>query len=141
MKTFTFPLESVMKYRDWEKDQAEIALGRALAAEGKIQGDIDSLASRAALAAENAKGTKDFRIIETSHEFHALVEQKTAVLLTELEAAQKVSAEKREAMKSALQKSEALHRLRDRQLEEYRDKSNHEEIEIQDDIATSRHRK
>lgn len=139
MKKFVFPFASVMKYRDYERDQAQLELGRALSAEGKIQGDIDSLKCRDKEASDKVKGTNDFHSIESYHVFHTLVEQKTAVLLVQLEAAKKVSNEKREIMKSALQKSEAIHKLHDRQLEEYREKSTHEEIEIQDDIATAKH--
>lgn len=139
MKKFTFPLESVMKYRDYERDSAEVELGRALAVEAKIQGDIDALSVRDRESAHTAKGTRDFDTIQAANSFHALVQQKTKELLISLEEARKVSSEKREIVKAALQKSEALHRLYDRQVEEYKEVSNREEIEIQDDIATTRY--
>lgn len=141
MKRFAFALDSVMKYRDYEKEQAQIELGRALSAEGRIQGQIDTLNRRSKEAAASVKGSNDFHAIESYHEFHILVEQKLSSLMVQLEAAKKASEEKRGLMKTALQKSEAVHKLYDRQLEEYREKSFHEEIEIQDDIATARHNK
>lgn len=140
MRKFTFPLSDVMKFRDYERDQAQTELGRALQAEGAIQHDIDALARRAQEASLAAKGSGDFRLIQSSHDFHIIVEQKTAVLMVQLEAAQKLSNEKRDAMRSALQKSEAIHKLYEKQLEEYKEQCDHEEVELQDDIATTRYK-
>lgn len=141
MRKFAFPLTDVMKYRDYERDQAQIELGRALATEGAIKRDIDALNQRDEESAATAKGSGDFRMIQSSHEFHAVVKQKTAVLMVQLNEAQKISEEKRGVMRAALQKSEAIHKLYDKQMEEYKEQCTHEEIETQDDIATSRYRR
>lgn len=141
MKKFAFPLADVMKYRDYVRDQAQLDLGRALQAEAVIQSAIDELAERARQAAEAARESGDFRMIQSSHEFHALAAKQTAALMVRLEAAQKASDEKRDAMRTALQQSQAVHKLYDRQLEEYRIAVVREETEVQDDIATTRYKR
>ena len=46
MKKFAFPLEDVMKYREYLQNEAELALGKAMAVEHNIEMRIDEVASQ-----------------------------------------------------------------------------------------------
>ena len=60
MKKFSFELEDVLNFRKFERQQAEIELGKALAVEREIQDKLDYLAAQQVEVAEKSKGSKDF---------------------------------------------------------------------------------
>ena len=55
MKKFVFPLEAVMKYREYLQSQAELALGKAMAVEHDIQMRIDEVAFQYASLTETSR--------------------------------------------------------------------------------------
>ena len=138
MKKFTFPLEDVMKYREYLQNQAELALGKAMAVEHGIQMKLDEVASQYASLAETMRGSTDFNGIARANDFYAFLDQQKDYLLEKMAEAKLVSEQKRKAMQEAMQKTESLRKLRDRQFDEYKDAEMNEANDIADDMTNAR---
>lgn len=138
MKKFTFPLEDVMKYREYLQNQAELALGKAMAVEHGIQMKLDEVASQYASLAETMRGSTDFNGIARANDFYAFLDQQKDYLLEKMAEAKLVSEQKRKAMQEAMQKTEGLHKLRERQFDEYKDAEMSEANDIADDVTNAR---
>jgi len=138
MKKFAFPLEDVMKYREYVQNEAELALGKAMAAEHAIEMRIDEVASQYAALAGTMRGSTDFNDITRANDFYVFLDQQKEYLLEQLAEAKLVSEQKRKAMQEAMQKTEGLHRLRDRQFEAYKDEAQNEANDIADDVTNAR---
>ena len=138
MKKFTFTLEDVMKYREYLQNQAELALGKAMAVEHGIQMKLDEVASQYASLAETMRGSTDFNGIARANDFYAFLDQQKDYLLEKMAEAKLVSEQKRKAMQEAMQKTEGLHKLRERQFDEYKDAEMSEANDIADDMTNAR---
>ncbi|QNL97647.1 flagellar export protein FliJ [Treponema sp. Marseille-Q4132] len=138
MKKFTFPLEDVMKYREYLQNEAELALGKAMAVEHDIQMRLDEVASQYAALAENMRGSTDFNDIARANDFYVLLDQQKDYLLEKMAEAKLVSEQRRKEMQDAMQKTEGLHKLRERQFDEYKDAEMNEANDIADDVTNAR---
>lgn len=138
MKKFSFQLEDVMKYREFLQTQAETELGKALAAEHAIQTKLDDIGRQSVFVKNRMKGSTDFNAISAAHNFYILLDQQKEYLLQQMAEAKLVSEQKRKVLQDAMQKTEALHKLRERQLAEYHEEENKEEENAADDISTFR---
>ena len=138
MKKFTFPLEDVMKYREYLQNEAELALGKAMAVEHDIQMRLDEVASQYAALVENMRGSTDFNDIARANDFYVLLDQQKDYLLEKMAEAKLVSEQRRKEMQDAMQKTEGLHKLRERQFDEYKDAEMNEANDIADDVTNAR---
>ena len=138
MKKFAFPLEDVMKYREYLQSQAELALGKAMAVEHDIQMRIDEVASQYTALAAKMRGSIDFNAIARANDFYAFLDQQKTYLLEKMAEAKLVSEQKRKEMQEAMQKTESLRKLRDRQFDEYKDAEMNEANDIADDMTNAR---
>ena len=138
MKKFAFPLEDVMKYREYLQNEAELALGKAMAVEHDIQMHLDEVASQYAALAAKMRGSTDFNNIARANDFYAFLDQQKAYLLEKMAEAKLVSEQRRKDMQEAMQKTESLHKLRDRQFDEYKDAEMNEANDIADDMTNAR---
>ena len=138
MKKFTFPLEDVMKYREYLQNEAELALGKAMAVEHDIQMHLDEVASQYAALAAKMRGSTDFNDIARANDFYAFLDQQKTYLLEKMAEAKLVSEQKRKEMQEAMQKTESLRKLRDRQFDEYKDAETNEANDIADDMTNAR---
>ena len=138
MKKFAFPLEAVMKYREYLQNEAELALGKAMAVEHDIQMRLDEVASQYAALAENMRGSTDFNDIARANDFYVLLDQQKDYLLEKMAEAKLVSEQRRKEMQDAMQKTEGLRKLRERQFDEYKDAEMNEANDIADDVTNAR---
>ena len=138
MKKFTFPLEDVMKYREYLQNEAELALGKAMAVEHDIQMRIDEVAFQYASLTETMRGSTDFNDIARANDFYVLLDQQKDYLLEKMAEAKLVSEQRRKEMQDAMQKTEGLHKLRERQFDEYKDAEMNEANDIADDMTNAR---
>ena len=138
MKKFAFPLEDVMKYREYLQNEAELALGKAMAVEHDIEMRIDEVASQYAALAEKMRGSIDFNAIARANDFYAFLDQQKTYLLEKLAEAKLVSEQRRKEMQEAMQKTEGLRKLRDRQFKAYKDAEMNEANDIADDVTNAR---
>ncbi|MBQ9494675.1 MAG: flagellar export protein FliJ [Treponema sp.] len=138
MKKFAFPLEQVMKYREHVQSQAELDLGRAMAKEREIQVQLDEVAAQHVSMTNYMRGVTDFKEITSAHNFFSLLDQQKEYLLGEMAKAKLVSEQKRKVLQEAMQKTESLHKLRERKFDEYKEAENHEAFDIADDMTNAR---
>lgn len=141
MKKFKFELEDILKFRKFEQHQAEVELGKALAEEQEIQSKLDNLAQQKFSASEYVRGSKDFTDITTVLRFNEFIRTQTEFLMNKMAEAKLITEQKRNILKEIIKKTDALERLREHQLEEYKNLVNLEEENIVDDIVTSRFKK
>ncbi len=138
MKKFTFALEDVMKYREYLQNEAELALGKAMAVEHDIQMRLDEVAFQYAALSEKMRGSTDFNDIARANDFYVFLDQQKDYLLKKMAEAKLVSEQRRKEMQEAMQKTEGLHKLRERQFDEYKDAEMNEANDIADDVTNAR---
>lgn len=138
MRAFQFELEEILRVRRFEQQQAEIELGKAVAAENEIQSKLDALAMQQTVVKRETAGSTDFTDIAHAHQFYSFVRAQSEHLLNELAGAKLVSDEKREILRQAMQKVNALEKLKEQQRGQYAEELLHEEENELDDIVTSR---
>lgn len=141
MKKFKFELEDILKFRKFEQHQAEVELGKALAVEQEIQSNLDNLAQQKYAASEYVRGSKDFTDITAVLRFNEFIRTQTEFLMNKMAEAKLITEQKRNILKEIIKKTDALERLKEHQLEEYKNLVNLEEENIIDDIVTSRFKK
>ncbi len=141
MKKFKFELEDILKFRKFEQHQAEVELGKALAEEQEIQSKLDNLAQQKFSASEYVRGSKDFTDITAVLRFNEFIRTQTEFLMNKMAEAKLITEQKRNILKEIIKKTDALERLKEHQLEEYKNLVNLEEENIVDDIVTSRFKK
>lgn len=141
MKKFKFELEDILKFRKFEQHQAEVELGKALAEEQEIQSKLDNLAQQKFSASEYVRGSKDFTDITAVLRFNEFIRTQTEFLMNKMAEAKLITEQKRNVLKEIIKKTDALERLKEHQLEEYKNLVNLEEENIVDDIVTSRFKK
>ena len=141
MKKFKFELEDILKFRKFEQHQAEVELGKALAEEQEIQSNLDNLDQQKYAASEYVRGSKDFTDITAVLRFNEFIRTQTEFLMNKMAEAKLITEQKRNILKEIIKKTDALERLKEHQLEEYKNLVNLEEENIVDDIVTSRFKK
>lgn|SRR5574344_283030 len=141
MKKFQFELEEILTFRLFEQKQAEIELGKALAVEKAIQDKLDLLALQQISVQKNMNGSKVFEDIANANRFYEFVRTKSEELLNQLTQAKLVSEQKRDILKNAMQNTDALKKIKEKQKEEYKLDLIREEDNELDDIVTSRTKK
>lgn len=138
MQKFKFELQDVLEYRQFEKQQAQIELGKALAAEKEIQDNLDLLAAQKVAMDKEVSGSTDFLAIVNASKFAGFVRKQSEFLLEKLTEAKLVSDQKREVLKVCMQKVDALEKLKENQLEDWKKQESFEEDDFADDIVTGR---
>ena len=141
MKKFKFELEDILKFRKFEQQQAEIELGKAIAVEREIQSKLDNLAQQKVSACEHVRGSTNFTDITSVLKFNEFIKVQTEFLMNKMAEAKLITESKREILKKIMQKTDALERLKEQQLQEYKIQLDLEEENITDDIVTSRFKK
>lgn len=139
MQKFKFELQDVLQFRIFEQKQAEVELGKALASEKEIQDNLDTLAGQLADSKRIIKGSTDFYAINDSIKFQQFVKKQTEYLLNKMAEAKLVSEQKREILKKCMQKTDALEKLKEKQMEEWKRAENLEDDDFSDDIVTGRY--
>ena len=120
MKKFNFELQNVLDFRKFEQTQAENELGKALAKEKEIQDQLDMLAQQKIQSQKSVQNAKDFSMIAQASSFSEFVRKQSEVLFERMAEAKLVSDQKREILKKAMQKVDALEKLKENQQEEYK---------------------
>lgn len=138
MKKFKFELEDVLSLRKFQQEQAQIELGKAVAEEVKIQDNLNLLALQHTEAMKSLSGVTDFQAIISGQQYFSFLKKQEEKLLEDLSAAKIFTETKRDAFKEALQKTESINKLKEKQLAEYKELEAKEEEDMIDDMVTSR---
>ncbi len=135
MKKFSFELEKVLEFRNFEKQQAEGELAKALAVETEINNNLMTIAQQYAAVKASMKGSQNFEDVMAQSRFNNLLDYQKEELLKQLAEAKLVSEQKREVLRECMKKTTALEKLRDKKLEEWKAAADYEEAELLDEVG------
>lgn len=138
MKRFSFSLQKVLDLREFEKNQAQTELGKAVSEERKIQDTMDMIAQARAASVHEADGMTDIRSLYGVNQYFKLLDQRRDQMATELAKAKLVTEEKRAVMREAMKKVKVLENLREHRVMAWKKQLQKEEDDAIDDIVTSR---
>ena len=134
MKKFTFELEKVLEYRNFEKQQAEGELAKAIAVETEINDNLKKIAQNYAAVKAQMKGSLNFQDMMAQSQYNNLLEYQKEELLKQLAEAKLVSEQKREVLRECMKKTTALEKLKEKQLAEWKQAADYEEAELLDEV-------
>ena len=134
MKKFTFELQKVLEFRDFEKQQAEGELAKALAVETEINENLKKIAQNYAAVKAQMKGSNDFQDIMAQSQYNNLLEYQKEELLKQLTQAKLVTEQKREVLRECMKKTTALEKLKEKQLADWKQAADYEEAELLDEV-------
>lgn len=138
MKKFSFELEDVLEVRRFEEEAAQGELAKALAVETEIQNNLNVIASQfAQTKAELKINLSGSNYLQASQYMKILDSQKDE-LLNRLTEAKLVSEEKRKILMTAMQKVQALEKLKEEELKKYKAALQLEEDNEADEINSIR---
>ena len=134
MKKFSFELQKVLEFREFEKQQAEGELAKALAVETQINENLKAIAQNYAAVKAQMKGSLDFDDVIAQSKYNNLLEYQKEELLKQLAEAKLVSEQKREVLRECMKKTTALEKLKEKQLAEWKQAADYEEAELLDEV-------
>ena len=134
MKKFTFELEKVLEYRNFEKQQAESELAKALAVETEINENLKLIAQNYAALKAQMKGSLNFQDVVAQSQYNNLLEYQKEELLKQLAEAKLVTEQKRDVLRECMKKTTALEKLKEKQLAEWKQAADYEEAELLDEV-------
>ena len=134
MKKFTFELQNVLEFRNFEKQQAEGELAKAIAVENEINENLKKIAQNYAAVKASMKGNLDFQDVMAQSQYNNLLEQQKEELLKQLTQAKLVTEQKREVLRECMKKTTALEKLKEKQLDEWNQAADYEEAELLDEV-------
>ena len=140
-KAFKFELQDVLEFRNFEKEQAQNELAKALAVETQINNQLQTIAENFISVRKQIDSYTDFEDIAAGNRRKVLLESQKEDLLNQLAQAKIVSDEKRAVLAEIMKKTTALEKLKEKQLEGWKEESDKEEAEMIDDLATGRYLK
>ena len=136
-KAFKFELQDVLDFRNFEKEEAQNELAKALAVETQINNNLQIIASQF-LSVKNQLNTyTDFKDIAAGNRRKELLELQKEEQLKQLAQAKLVSDEKRAILAEIMKKTTALEKLKEKQLEDWIEESDKEEENFIDDLSNS----
>ena len=139
-KQFEFDLQDILDFRNFEKEQAEAELAKALAVETEIQNNLNKIAAQFISLKKAADAFTDFEEIAAANKHKNFLEFQKEELLNQLAQAQLVSAEKRAVLAEIMKKTTALEKLKEKEETAYKEEADKEEADLIDDLANAKRR-
>ena len=136
-KAFKFELQDVLDFRNFEKEQAQNELAKALAVETQINNQLQNIAAQFVNVQSRMNGYTDFEDIAAGNRRKELLDSQKEQLLEELAKAKLVSDEKRAVLAEIMKKTTALEKLKEKQLECWKEESDKQENDFIDDLANN----
>ena len=133
-KKFVFELQKVLEFRDFEKQQAEGELAKALAVETEINDNLKKIAQNYAAVKAQMKGSLNFQDVVAQSQYNNLLKYQKEELLKQLAQAKLVTEQKREVLRECMKKTTALEKLKEKQLAEWKATVDYEEAELLDEV-------
>jgi flagellar FliJ protein len=100
MKKFSFELEQVLEFRNYEKQQAEGELAKAIAVETQINDNLKKIAENYAAVKAQMKGSLNFQDMMAHDQYNHLLEYQKEELLKQLAQAKLVTEQKRAVLRA-----------------------------------------
>lgn len=136
-KAFKFELQDVLDFRNFEKEEAQNELAKALAVETQINDNLQIIASQFISVKNQIDASSSFEDIAAGNTRKKFLEMQKEELLKQLSEAKLVSEQKRAVLAEAMKKTTALEKLKEKQLEGWKEESDKEENDFIDDLANS----
>lgn len=136
MKKFSFELEKVLEFREFERSQAEGELAKALAVEHEIEENLKLIAQQYAAVKQQMKGSRSIEDVFSQSQYNKLLEVQKEELLRQLTEAKMVSEEKRNILKECMKKTSALEKMKELQFAEYKEQVKLEENKRLEELAS-----
>ena len=136
MAKFVFELQEVLDFRNFEQEQAQIELGKALAVENQINQNLAQIAQQFAMLKHDMKGERNFNMVIIQNNHIKLLEYQKEELLKQLAEAKLVSEEKRKILQECMKKTTSLEKLKEQQLQEFKQQMDYEENKNLEELAT-----
>ncbi len=136
-KAFKFELQDVLDFRNFEKEEAQNELAKALAVETQINDNLQIIASQFISVKNQIDASSSFEDIAAGNTRKKFLEMQKEELLQQLAQAKLVSEQKRAVLAEAMKKTTALEKLKEKQLEGWKEESDKEENDFIDDLANS----
>lgn len=136
MAKFVFELQEVLDFRNFEQEQAQIELGKALAVENQINQNLAQIAQQYAMLKHDMKGERDFNMVIIQNNHIKLLEYQKEELLKQLAEAKLVTEEKRKILQECMKKTTSLEKLKEQQLQEFKQQMDYEENKNLEELAT-----
>ena len=136
-KAFKFELHDVLDFRNFEKEEAQNELAKALAVETQINDNLQIIASQFISVKNQIDASSSFEDIAAGNTRKKFLEMQKEELLQQLSQAKLVSEQKRAVLAEAMKKTTALEKLKEKQLEGWKEESDKEENDFIDDLANS----
>ena len=136
MAKFVFELQEILDFRNFEQEQAQIELGKALAVENEINQNLNNIAQQYTALKQSMKGVTDFNLVLAQNNHIKLLEYQKEELLKRLAEAKLVTEEKRRILQECMKKTTALEKLKDNQYEEYKQQLETEEKKNIEELST-----
>lgn len=136
MKKFSFELEQILELRNFEKQEAELELGKALAVENEIQECLNAIAMKYASLKQSMKGSLDFNDFMSLNRHNQLLDSQKEDYLNQLSQAKLVTEQKRKILQECLKKTETLEKLKEAKKEEYKKAVEAEDSKYLEELST-----
>ena len=139
-KVFKFELQDVLDFRNFEKEEAQNELAKALAVETQINDKLQIIASQFISVKNQIDASSSFEDIAAGNTRKKFLEMQKEELLTQLAEAKLVSEQKRAVLAEAMKKTTALEKLKEKEEAVYKAEVDKEENDFIDDLANSNKR-
>ena len=136
-KKFSFELQDILDFRNFEKEQAEGELAKAIAVETEIQDKLNNIAAQFVSLKKTADTLTDFEDIAAANKHKSFLEYQKEELLKQLAEAQLVTAQKRAVLAEVMKKTTALEKLKEKQEAVYKAQLEKDDNDFIDDLANS----
>ena len=136
MKKFKFELAQVLEFRNFEKQQAEGELAKAIAVETQIKDQLQIIAAQYNDLKNRMKGSLNFDDVLAQNNYTKLLDYQKEELLKQLAEAKLVTEEKRKVLQECMKKTTALEKMKEIQFEEYKAALSMEEKQQLENLAS-----
>ncbi len=135
MKKFSFELEKILEFRNFEKQEAEAELAKALSKENEIKQNLEMIANQMIVSNQSVDKSSSFDDVIAQSRYNNLLNYKKEESLKELAQANLVTEEKRSVLAECMKKTIALEKLKEKRKEEWKIASDYEEAEAMDEAS------
>lgn len=136
MKKFSFELEKILEFRNFEKQEAEAELAKALSKENEIKSNLEMIAKQMIISNQSVDKSGSFDDVIAQSRYNNLLNHRKEESLKELAKANLVTEEKRSVLAECMKKTVALEKLKEKRKEEWKTAYDYEEAEEIDEASS-----
>ena len=136
MKKFSFELEKILEFRNFEKQEAEAELAKALSKESEIKSKLEMIAKQMIISNQSVDKSCSFDDVIAQSRYNNLLNHQKEEALKELAKANLVTEEKRSVLAECMKKTVALEKMKEKRKEEWKTAYDYEEAEEIDEASS-----